>query len=121
MQAPAVFAQTQAPPVPTDSADFFSKEHRSAILASCALLLICEPGLLHKLLKQRCNQLLGKTPLEGFLVCAGFSGHGFMHGPISGKLRTEIILDETTHTLDISMFDLTRFQEGRLIQEYNVV
>lgn len=63
----------------------------------------------------------GKTPVEGFLVVGGFSGHGFMHGPISGKLMTEFILDGEFKTLDVSMLDLARFEEGRLIKEYNVV
>ncbi len=63
----------------------------------------------------------GKTPVEGFLVVGGFSGHGFMHGPISGKLMSEFILDGAFRTLDVSMLDLARFSEGRLIQEYNVV
>ena len=67
------------------------------------------------------HPIFGKTPVEGFLVCAGFSGHGFMHGPITGKIMTEIILDGRAQTLDISMLDLDRFKEGRLIREYNVV
>jgi len=67
------------------------------------------------------HPIFGKTPIEGFLVCAGFSGHGFMHGPITGKIMSEIILDGKSKTLDISMLDLDRFREGRLIREYNVV
>ena len=63
----------------------------------------------------------GKTPVDGFLVVGGFSGHGFMHGPISGKLMSELILDGNFRTLDVSMLDLARFEEGRLIKEYNVV
>jgi len=63
----------------------------------------------------------GKTFVDGFLVVGGFSGHGFMHGPISGKLMTELILDGEFKTLDVSMLDLARFDEGRLIKEYNVV
>ncbi|MCX6064408.1 MAG: FAD-dependent oxidoreductase, partial [Chloroflexi bacterium] len=38
------------------------------------------------------HPILGDTNVNGFYVCAGFSGHGFMHGPISGKLMTEKIL-----------------------------
>ncbi len=34
---------------------------------------------------------------------------------------TEIILDGQSRTVDVSMLDLARFAEGRLIQEYNVV
>ena len=59
--------------------------------------------------------------MEGFYVCSGFSGHGFMHGPISGVLMSEIILDGEAKSVDIARLDLARFAEGRLIQEYNVV
>jgi hypothetical protein len=44
-----------------------------------------------------------------------------MHGPVSGKLVSEIILDGQAHTVDVSMLDLARYNENRLIQEYNVV
>ncbi len=67
------------------------------------------------------HPIYGATPVEGFYVVAGFSGHGFMHGPVSGKLMTEIILDGEYKTIDVSMLDLARFEEGRLIHEYNVV
>jgi sarcosine oxidase subunit beta len=67
------------------------------------------------------HPFFGVTSVEGFLVVGGFSGHGFMHGPISGKLMTELILDGEFKTLDVSMLDLARFEEGRLVQEYNVV
>ncbi len=67
------------------------------------------------------HPFFGKTPVEGFHVIGGFSGHGFMHGPISGKLITELIIDGDYKTIDVSMLDLARFEEDRLIQEYNVV
>lgn len=67
------------------------------------------------------HPIYGETNLGGFYVCAGFSGHGFMHGPISGKLMAEKILDGKFTSVDVSMLDLKRFEEGRLIQEYNVV
>lgn len=67
------------------------------------------------------HPIFGATPVEGFYVVAGFSGHGFMHGPIAGKLMAEIILDGHSKTVDVSMLDLKRFEEGRLIREYNVV
>lgn len=67
------------------------------------------------------HPIYGKTPVEGFYVVAGFSGHGFMHGPVSGVLIGEIILDGQAKTADISMLDLARFEEGRLVHEYNVV
>lgn len=67
------------------------------------------------------HPIYGGTTVEGFLVCTGFSGHGFMHGPVSGKLMSELILDGRFASVDVSMLDLARFEEGRLIQEYNVV
>ena len=67
------------------------------------------------------HPIFGATPIDGFYLVGGFSGHGFMHGPIAGKLMTEIILDGKSQTVDISSLDLARFDENRLIFEYNVV
>lgn len=67
------------------------------------------------------HPIFGKTPVEGYYLCTGFSGHGFMHGPVAGKLMSEILLDGQAQTVDISMLDLARFDEKRLIHEYNVV
>ncbi|MEW6716211.1 MAG: FAD-dependent oxidoreductase [Chloroflexota bacterium] len=67
------------------------------------------------------HPIFGTTPITGFYVCSGFSGHGFMHGPISGKLMAEIILDGEAQTVDVSMLDLARFEQGGLIHEYYVV
>lgn len=67
------------------------------------------------------HPIFGPTPVEGFWVVAGFSGHGFMHGPIAGKLMTEFLLEGQASSVDVSMLDLARFTEGRPIQEYHVV
>jgi sarcosine oxidase subunit beta len=67
------------------------------------------------------HPIIGFTPIKGYYIISGFSGHGFMHGPIAGKLLAEIILDGQATTMDISMLDLARFNENRLIYEYNVV
>jgi len=67
------------------------------------------------------HPIFGATPIDGFYLVGGFSGHGFMHGPIAGKLMTEIILEGKSQTVDVSSLDLARFDENRLIFEYNVV
>jgi len=67
------------------------------------------------------HPIFGATPLAGFYICAGFSGHGFMHGPIAGKLMSEIILDGQASTVNVDALDLGRFTRGELIREYNVV
>ncbi len=65
--------------------------------------------------------LSGVRALPGMYIAAGFSGHGFQHSPATGKVMSEIILDGASRTVDVSMLDLERFTEGRLIQEINVV
>ncbi len=67
------------------------------------------------------HPIFGETGVEGFYVVAGFSGHGFMHGPIAGKLMAEIVLEGEATTVDVSMLDAARFDEGRLIREHNVI
>lgn len=67
------------------------------------------------------HPIIGNTPVEGFHLLTGFSGHGFMQGPICGKLMAEILIDGKASTVDISMLDYKRFAEKRMIPEYNVV
>jgi sarcosine oxidase subunit beta len=67
------------------------------------------------------HPIIGRTPVSGFYVCAGFSGHGFMHGPIAGKLMSEIMLEGKSSSVDVSTLDLARFERGSLIEEFNVV
>lgn len=66
--------------------------------------------------------ILGKIPqVEGLVVCAGFSGHGLMHGPAAGLLMAEEILDGRAHTIDIDTLRWGRFGAGVSAGEYNVV
>ena len=67
------------------------------------------------------HPIFGPTPVAGFWVVGGFSGHGFMHGPIAGKLMAEFLLEGQSRSVDVSMLDLARFSQGRLIHEYNVI
>lgn len=68
------------------------------------------------------NPILGRMPdLEGFIVAAGFSGHGFMQGPAIGRAISELVLDGEPRILDLSAFRPGRFQEGDLLQEHNVI
>jgi sarcosine oxidase subunit beta len=67
------------------------------------------------------HPIFGPTGVDGFWVVGGFSGHGFMHGPVAGKLMSEFILEGHATTVDVTMLDLARFEEGRPVQEYNVI
>jgi sarcosine oxidase subunit beta len=55
--------------------------------------------------------------VEGLYVLAGFSGHGFMHGPIAGQLMAELITERRTTTVDIAPLSLERFRSGRTTPE----
>ena len=63
----------------------------------------------------------GRSPIEGLLLANGFSGHGFQHAPVVGKLITELIVDGRAHTVDISSLGLDRFDRGDLVVEGRVV
>lgn len=62
----------------------------------------------------------GVDGLEGYYMAVGFSGHGFMFGPMTGLLMSEIILGEET-SIDISSLDLGRFARNELVFEPSVV
>jgi sarcosine oxidase subunit beta len=66
--------------------------------------------------------ILGKLPqVEGLFACAGFSGHGLMHGPAAGMLLAEEILDGRAHSIDIDSLRFARFGSGAPVGEFNVV
>jgi sarcosine oxidase, subunit beta len=50
--------------------------------------------------------------VAGLHVVAGFSGHGFMHGPIAGQLMAELIVDGQASTVDADPLSLERFARG---------
>jgi len=67
------------------------------------------------------NPILGAVPeVEGFLVAAGFSGHGFMHSPITGQLIAEIIL-QGQPSVDIKTLSAQRFMTQAMTAERNVI
>ncbi len=69
------------------------------------------------------NPILGRVPqVEGFICAIGFSGHGFMHSPIVGKLISELIIDGEASTIDISPLSINRFKDkNKIIPEQNVI
>jgi sarcosine oxidase subunit beta len=68
------------------------------------------------------HPILGQAPgLPGFFLANGFSGHGVMHAPATGKILSDLILTGKTDLIDASLLSLTRFAEGRLIHETAVL
>jgi len=52
--------------------------------------------------------------VAGLYIIAGFSGHGFMHGPIAGQLMAELITDGRATTVDTAPLALERFARGEI-------
>jgi sarcosine oxidase subunit beta len=64
------------------------------------------------------HPILGQAPgVPGFFLANGFSGHGVMHAPATGKILSDLILTGKTDLIDASLLSLKRFAEGRLIHE----
>lgn len=68
------------------------------------------------------HPILGAVPgIAGFFLANGFSGHGVMHSPATGKIMADLILKGTTDMIDARLLDYARFAEGRLIEETAVL
>jgi sarcosine oxidase, subunit beta len=68
------------------------------------------------------HPILGEAPdVPGFYLANGFSGHGVMHAPATGKILCDLILSGTTALIDAELLSLRRFAEDRLIHETAVL
>lgn len=68
------------------------------------------------------HPIIGEAPgVEGLYLANGFSGHGFQHAPVVGKLLAELVVEGRTTTVDISGLGLERFAAGKLARERHVV
>ena len=68
------------------------------------------------------HPILGEAPgVPGFFLANGFSGHGVMHSPATGKILSDLILTGKTNLIDARLLDLARFAEGRTIHETAVL
>jgi len=68
------------------------------------------------------HPILGEASgVPGFFLANGFSGHGVMHAPATGKILSDLILTGETDLIDASLLNLARFSEGRLIHETAVL
>lgn len=56
--------------------------------------------------------------VPGFYLANGFSGHGVMHAPATGKILSDLILHGNTGVVsDVSVLGFDRFTKGNLLQE----
>ncbi len=64
------------------------------------------------------HPILGESPdVPGFFFANGFSGHGVMHAPATGKILSDLILSSHTDLIDAPLLNFARFAEGRMIHE----
>jgi sarcosine oxidase subunit beta len=59
--------------------------------------------------------------VPGFFLANGFSGHGVMHSPATGKILSDLILVGHSDLVDTHALDIERFAEGRLLTETAVL
>jgi sarcosine oxidase subunit beta len=68
------------------------------------------------------HPILGEAPgVAGFFLANGFSGHGVMHAPATGKILSDLVLEGRTELIDASLLSLARFAENRMIHETAVL
>jgi sarcosine oxidase, subunit beta len=91
-------------------------EHRSPFLFETKPVLgKCRAGLYENTPDH--HAILGGCEIEGLYFANGFSGHGVMHSPATGRALSEIILDGKSSFLDVSCLNLERFAKGELLHE----
>ena len=84
--------------------------HRAPALAE-ARLMRGYAGL-YEMTPDQTGIVSGVPGVDGLYVIAGFSGHGFMHGPIAGQLMAELITEGRCLTMDARALDIARFARG---------
>jgi sarcosine oxidase, subunit beta len=67
------------------------------------------------------HAIIGPAPgVKGLFFANGFSGHGVMHSPASGRITADLVLGRRSF-VDASPLGVERFAEGRLLEETAVL
>ena len=69
------------------------------------------------------NAILGpwQGGAENVYMACGFSGHGIMHAPASGRAIAELMLEDGYRSLDLDAFGYGRIAAGRPYREQGIV
>ncbi len=62
------------------------------------------------------HPILDASPVAGFYVAVGFSGHGFKLSPAVGQMVARLVVEGKTPQDDVHAFRLSRFAEGKPIR-----
>jgi sarcosine oxidase subunit beta len=64
------------------------------------------------------HAVIGPAPdVDGLYFVNGFSGHGVMHSPASGRISADLILHGHSDLIDTNQLKVQRFEQGRLLEE----
>jgi sarcosine oxidase subunit beta len=64
------------------------------------------------------HAIIGPSPMiKGLYFVNGFSGHGVMHSPASGRITADLIMNGESKLIDTRQIGVERFAEGRLLHE----
>lgn len=64
------------------------------------------------------HAIIGPAPdVAGLFFANGFSGHGVMHSPASGRITADLVLQGKSDLIDANLLSVERFAEGRLLEE----
>ncbi len=68
------------------------------------------------------HAIIGPAPnVAGLFFANGFSGHGVMHSPASGRITADLVLNGQSDLIDTAQLSVERFAEGRLLEETAVL
>ncbi|HVS80737.1 MAG TPA: FAD-binding oxidoreductase [Pyrinomonadaceae bacterium] len=68
------------------------------------------------------HAIIGPAPnVKGLYFVNGFSGHGVMHSPASGRIAAELILQGHSDLIEAAQLSVERFAEGKLLEETAVL
>lgn len=91
-------------------------KHRAPFLAETEIVPEkCRAGLYE--MTPDHHAILGGCEVEGLYFANGFSGHGVMHSPATGRALAEIIVDGKASFMDVSSLSIERFTKGELLHE----
>lgn len=68
------------------------------------------------------HAVIGPAPdVAGLYFVNGFSGHGVMHSPASGRITADLILQGHSGLVDATQLNVARFASGQLLEETAVL
>lgn len=68
------------------------------------------------------HAIIGPAPkVKGLYFVNGFSGHGVMHSPASGRITADLILKGYSEIIDATQLSVERFASGKLLEETAVL